>query len=144
MNWVKKCKLPTIKAIQYEGHLCIELENLQITLYNSFNSAQIREVDIHILDNISDKPTRVWDSFSKQELIDAIKKCNNNSSALGPNKLTWSHIKFIIRNEDCIFKLVDIANTCIDLGYWLSHFKTSTMVVIPKPNKTMFNSPKSY
>ena len=30
------------------------------------------------------------------------------------------------------------------MGYWLSHFKTSIMVVIPKPNKTIFNSLKSY
>ena len=28
INWVKKWKLPAIEAIQYEGHLCIELENL--------------------------------------------------------------------------------------------------------------------
>jgi len=84
-----------------------------------------------------------WDLFSKQELIDAIEKCNN-LSALGPNKLIWSHIKSIIRNKKCIFKLLDITNTCIDLGYWLSHFKISTTVIIPKPNKSIFNSPKLY
>ena len=28
MNWVKKHKLPVIEAIQYEGCLCIELEDL--------------------------------------------------------------------------------------------------------------------
>jgi len=63
---------------------------------------------------------------------------------MGLDKLTWGHIKSIIRNKECIFTLVDIANTCIDLGYWPSHFKTSTMIVIPKPNKTIFDSPKSY
>ena len=116
MNWVKKCKLPTIKAIQYEGYPCIKLEDLWITLHNSFNFTQTREVDIHILDDIPDKPTRVWNSFSKQELIDVIEKCNN-LSASGPDKLTQSHIKSIIRNKDCIFKLVDITNTCIDLEH---------------------------
>ena len=30
------------------------------------------------------------------------------------------------------------------MGYWPSYFKTSTMVIIPKPNKTTFNSPKLY
>ena len=72
-----------------------------------------------------------------------IKKCNN-SSALGLNKLTWSHLKSIIRSEDYICKFINIANTCINLGHWLSHFKTSTIVVIPKPNKVMFDSPKLY
>ena len=26
MNWVKKCKIPAIEALQFNGHLCIELE----------------------------------------------------------------------------------------------------------------------
>ena len=72
-----------------------------------------------------------------------IEKCNN-SSAPGPDKLTWRHLKSIIRSEECICKLIDIANVYIDLGYWLSYFKTSTMVVIPKPNKMTFNFPKLY
>jgi len=81
--------------------------------------------------------------FSKQELIDAIEKCNN-SSAPGSDKLTWSHIKSIIKNKECIFKLLDIANMCIDLGHWLSYFKMSTMVIIPKLNKSAYDSLKAY
>jgi len=84
-----------------------------------------------------------WNSFSKQELINAIEKCNN-LSALGPDKLIWSHIKIIIRDEDCLSKLIDIANACIDLGYWPSDFKSSTMVIIPKPNITVYDLPKLY
>jgi len=105
-----------IKAIQYEGCPCIELEDLWNTLHNSFSSAQTREVDLHVLNNIPDKSKSAWNPFSKQELVDVIEKCNN-LFALGPDKLTWSHIKSIIRSEECIFKLVDITNTCIDLGY---------------------------
>jgi len=37
-----------------------------------------------------------------------------------------------------------IANSCFELGYWLSHFKTSLTIVISKPNKTSYNSPKSF
>jgi len=86
---------------------------------------------------------RSWDSFSKQELINTIEKCNN-LSALNLNKLTWNYIKSIIRNKDCIFKLIDIANACINLRHWLSHFKTSTTIVISKPNKSAYDSSKSY
>ena len=143
MNWVKKCKLPAIEAIQYKGHLCIKLENLWIALHNSFNSAQTREIDIHVLDKIPNKPMRSWNPFSKQELIDAIEKCNN-LSAPSPDKLTWNYIKSIIRNKNCIFKLIDITNAYIDLGHWPSHFKTSTIIIISKPNKSTYNSPKSY
>ena len=72
-----------------------------------------------------------------------IKKCNN-LSVLGPDKLMWSHIKSIIRKNDCICKFIDIANACIELGHWPSYFKTSTTVVISKPNKATFDSPKLY
>ena len=87
MNWIRKWKLSIIEAIQYKGHLCIELEDLWNTLHNSFNSTQTREIDIHILDNIPSKPMKEWNSFAKKELINAIRKYNN-SSALGPNELT--------------------------------------------------------
>ena len=87
MNWVKKQKLPMIEAIQYEEHPYIELEDLWIALHNSFNSAQTWEIDIHVLDDIPNKSMKEWNLFSKQELINAIEKCNN-SSAPGPNKLT--------------------------------------------------------
>ena len=143
MNWVRKQKLPAIEAIQYEGCSCIELKDLWNALHNSFNSAQIREIDIHTLDDIPSKPMEEWNSFAKQELIDVIKKCNN-LSAPGLDKLTWSHIKLIIKDEDCIAKLIDIANACIELGYWPSHFKSSTMVIIPKSNKSIYDLPKSY
>ena len=45
------------------------------------------EINIHVLDEIPNKSMRDWNSFSKQELIDAIEKCNN-LFAPGPNKLT--------------------------------------------------------
>ena len=34
--------------------------------------------------------------------------------------------------------------TCIDLGYWPNHFKKSTMIIISKPNKLSYDSPKSF
>jgi len=49
-----------------------------------------------------------------------------------------------MRDNDCLLKFIDIANTCIDLGHWPSHFKTSTMIIISKPNKSAYNSLKSY
>jgi len=101
------------------------------------------EIDIHILDDIPNKSTKEWNSFSKQELVDAIEKCNNLFT-LGSNKLTWSYIKIIIKDEDCFSKLIEIANACIDLGYWPSHFKSSTMVIIPKSNKIVYNLSKLY
>ena len=50
----------------------------------------------------------------------------------------------IIRNKECSSKLINITNACIDLSHWPSHFKMSTMIIISKPNKLSYNSPKSF
>ena len=62
------------------------------------------------------------------------------------NKLTWSYLKIILKNNEClsIIIIIHITNTCIKLGYWPSHFKRSTMIVISKLNKKLYNFPKSF
>ena len=81
--------------------------------------------------------------FSKEEFRLALVNCNN-SSAPSSDKLSWSHLKIILKDDDCLNFIVNIANACIEVGYLPSHFKRSTMVIIPKPNKKMYNSPKAF
>jgi len=81
--------------------------------------------------------------FSKEEFRITIANCNN-TSAPGPDKLSWSYLKIILKDDECLGIIIHIANVCIELGYWLLHFKRSTIVVIPKPNKKSYNSPKSF
>ena len=50
----------------------------------------------------------------------------------------------IIKNDECIVKLLDIANACMDLSHWPNHFKISTTIIIPKPNKQAYDMPKSF
>ena len=83
-----------------------------------------------------------WACFSKEELFNAIKSCNNS---LTPrlDRLSWRYLKEIVKDKEYTKRLIDIANTCIDLGYWPSHFKISSMLIISKPNKTSYNLSKS-
>jgi len=101
------------------------------------------QVDVNILEEIYDKPILPWPAFSKEEFRFAISSCNN-SSAPGPDKLSWSHLKVILKDDECLNVIINIANTYIELGYWPSHFKKSTTVVIPKLNKKLYDSPKSF
>jgi len=87
MNWVKKQKLPAIKAIQFNGQPCIKLNNLWNALHESFNLAQNCQINPSLLDKISNKKIHLWALFSKGKLKHAIDKCNN-SSASGPDKLS--------------------------------------------------------
>ena len=56
MNWIKQRKLPAIEAINYDGQPCFTLNSLWNSLHKSFNSAQNRQVDLNILDEIKCKP----------------------------------------------------------------------------------------
>jgi len=58
--------------------------------------------------------------------------------------LLWSHLKIILKDNDCLNIIISTANVCIELGYWPSHFKRSTTIVIPKPNKKLYDLPKAF
>jgi len=116
MNWINKCKLSAIEVIKYNGQQCFELGNLWNALYSTFNMALHHQVNVNILDKIADKPTLPWLAFSKEEFRQAIINCNN-SSALEPDKLSWSHLKIILKDDDCFNIIISIINMCIELGY---------------------------
>ena len=50
----------------------------------------------------------------------------------------------IIKNYECSSKFIDIANAYINLGLWPSYFKMSTTVIIPKPNKSLYDFSKFF
>ena len=143
MSWVNKHKLPAIKAIKYNGQPCLTINNLWNALHLTFNTALHHQVDINILDEVTDRSSSSWILFSKEEFKGAIANCNNSSTA-ELDKLLWSHLKTILKDNSYLSNIISIANACINLEFWLSHFKRFTTVVIPKPNKQSYDSPKLF
>ena len=142
-NWISRCKLPAIEVIKYDGRLCLFSESLWEALHNTFNTALNCQVDFNILSEIKCKSTSRWSSFSKEEFKQVISKCNDLSLP-GPDKLTWHHLKSIIKQDDCLVNIINIANSCINLGHWPNYFKCLSTMIIPKPNKTMYDQPKAF
>ena len=60
------------------------------------------------------------------------------------DKLTWHHLKTILKQDAYLIHIINIADTCINLGHWPSHFKQSSTIIIPKPNKQAYDNPKSF
>ena len=143
MSWVNKYKLTAVKAIKYNGHSCLEIEDLWHALCLSFNIAQDHQINICMLDKIPNKCPIGCVSFSEEEFISSITKCNN-SSTLGPDKLSWRHLKCIVKDNLCLKKIINITDICFELGYWPSHFKISISIIIPKPNKKLYDSSKVF
>ena len=142
MNWVQKWKLLTIETISFNSRPYIELDNLWQALHFSFNFAHNYHINIEILDEIPSKLVVEWKHFLKEEFRNAISKCNN-SSVPGSNKISWKILKQVINIKEYLVSIINIANACINLGYWPSHFKLSTLIIIPKPNKLLYDLFKS-
>ena len=143
MNWVKRKTLPTIESILYKSQPCNTLPDLWHTIHSSYNSAENRSINAFFLNKISQADQILWPPFLKQEFKDAIAKSSSLSTP-GPDHISWRHLKSLITNDRCLLKITQIANTCIDLEFWLFHFKSSNMVVMPKPNNYNYNFPKLF
>lgn len=52
INWVKKYKLPAIETIKFNGHPYNQLDELQQALYQSYNTAQNRLINLQLLNEI--------------------------------------------------------------------------------------------
>ena len=95
MNWIKRWKLPAIEAINHNGHPCLSPKSLWNALHSTFNTALNCQVNLNILNEVEHKPSQWWSLFSKEEFKSAISKYSD-ASVLGPNKLMWCHLKFIV------------------------------------------------
>ena len=101
INWVNKKKLLAIKAIKYNSHPYIKIDDLWLVFHSSFNMVQDHQISIRVLNEISDKVSMVWVPFSKAKFISSINKCNNLLFP-GLDKLMWKHLKCIVKDNMCL------------------------------------------
>jgi hypothetical protein len=56
----------------------------------------------------------------------------------------WSHLKRILLDSVVSGKVLSLADACLWVGYWLSHFKESVSVIIPKLGTPSYSTPKLF
>ena len=56
----------------------------------------------------------------------------------------WWHLKTILKQDACLTNIINIADACINLGHWPNYLKCSSTVIIPKPNKLVYDQSKSF
>jgi len=56
----------------------------------------------------------------------------------------WVHLKAVLENEKSVQLLVTLADACICVGHWPKQFKDSVLVIIPKPGKPTYSTPKLF
>ena len=142
-NWINRHKLPATETIKHNGQPCLSPESLWDALHGTFNTAQNCPINIDILNKIDCKLVSLWNPFSKEEFKQAIVKYND-SLAPRPDKLLWRHLKSIVKQDECLVNIINIANACINLGHWLNYFKCLSTIIIPKLNKLSYDQVKMF
>ena len=132
-----------MEAIKYDNQPYLSLDSLQNALHFFFNTVLYCQVDTNILDEIKNKQTSTQVSFSEEEFNITLGSCNGSLTP-GLDKLSWRHLKSILNDKVCITRVIKIANVCINLEYWPNYFKLLSTVIIPKPNKLLYDLPKSF
>ncbi|KAJ3568090.1 hypothetical protein NP233_g5939 [Leucocoprinus birnbaumii] len=143
MAWVKQHNLLACEAIAYNGKPCHDMDSLLDALHGTYNAASRWQCDLAILDQLDPSLEWDWPPFSWKEMMDALLACSSRS-APGPNNIMWSHLKRTLLIEDVMEKFLAIADACMKVGYWPSHFKESVLVIIPELEKPTYSTPKSF
>ena len=71
-------------------------------------------------------------------------KAYSNVSALGPDHITWWYLKYILFNNSCTVDIFFLANACLSLHHWPKHSKELISIIIPKPGKSAYDTPKTF
>jgi len=85
----------------------------------------------------------LWSSFSREKFQRAINEYNN-LLAPGSDKILWKHLELVFEDNKYLRNIINIANACIDLKHWPTHFKMSWSIIISKPNKATYNPSKLF
>jgi len=108
-----------------------------------FNVAQNCQININILNKILLKLSLTWSLFSNKKFISAINRCSISSTP-DLDRVSWKYFKVVVKDFICLKNIINIANIYIDLGYWPLHFKSSSLIIISKPNKMFYNFSKLF
>jgi hypothetical protein len=119
------------------------LESLWDTLHGTYNAASRQQVNLTALDDLDPLPERDWVGFSSCEMFDVLSACSSRS-APGPDHVMWTCLKRILPDSIVSGKILSLADACLQVGYWPTHFKESVLVIIPKPGKPSYSTPKSF
>ncbi|KAF8651846.1 hypothetical protein AX14_008453 [Amanita brunnescens Koide BX004] len=147
IRWTKPRAPPPYSTIEVEGQAPKDVDELFGIMHAQFSQAATRspsgEEIKTLLEMLPALPERSFPPFSCQEIQDAV-SLTSNSSAPGPDHVTWELLKRALQVNGAPEGLRHLFNQIGSSGIWPSWFKESTCVIIPKPNKPRYNVPKAF
>ncbi|PFH45865.1 hypothetical protein AMATHDRAFT_8554 [Amanita thiersii Skay4041] len=145
-KWGNQRPPPTFSTIKLrnDNKQISNLTELWSCLHSQFNSMTLTTPELEEIDTFEPRTPCPFYTISRAEIQEALSK-TANSSAPGLDHLTWRHVKYLWNHHNHFHEqLQDSLNWSITNVFWLTQFKESITIVIPKPNKDDYTSPKSY
>ena len=144
VRWTKPRPPPKYSTIRRNGEAIDNVDMLFDTMHSHFSTSPAEsDISWEAINNIPQHEERSFPSISQKEIWDALRP-TANSSAPGPDHVTWRHIKLALSLPDTDSALALLFNQICFTGTWPSYFKDSISVIIPKPNKPDYSVPKAY
>ncbi|KAF8707301.1 hypothetical protein AX14_013649 [Amanita brunnescens Koide BX004] len=144
VRWTKPRPPPKYSMILRDGCPIDSMEALFDTMHSHFSTSPAADhISWEAINSIPQRATRSFPPISQKEIWDALRPMAN-SSAPGPDHLTWRHVKLALTIPETDVALMTLYNKVCFTGTWPTHFKESTSVIIPKPNKPDYMIPKAY
>ncbi|KAF8673505.1 hypothetical protein AX14_005365 [Amanita brunnescens Koide BX004] len=144
VRWTKLRPPPKYSTIRRDGQAIEDVATLFDVMHSHFSTSPAEnDISWEAINAIPEHEVRSFPPISQKEIWDALRP-TSNSSAPGPDHVTWRHIKLALSFPDTDVALAALFNKVCFTGTWPSHFKESISVIIPKPNKPDYSIPKAY
>ncbi|KAF8663357.1 hypothetical protein AX14_006994, partial [Amanita brunnescens Koide BX004] len=132
VRWTRPRPPPKYSTILRDGNPIPDVETLFDTMHSHFSTSPAMDnISWDAINDIPQRPIRSFPIISLKEIWDALHP-TSNSSAPGPDHVTWRHLKLAMSFPETDAALARLFNN------------DSTSVIIPKPNKPDYSIPKAY
>lgn len=116
-SWTKARPVNTTSGlVDRNGNTLTDPDSIREGFAARFFSAQDRQVDLTLFDELEAKPTRTYEPLTVAEIREVLSKCGN--TAPGADHISWRHMKRLASNDRACAQLCRFLDACIRKAYW--------------------------
>ena len=145
VKWTKERSPPKFpRVVKSNGSAIETLQELWDAASAQFvGKQQDRKILWSVVNDLPQMETRSWFPFTILEIREALAD-TTNTSAPGPDHISWRLLKLICADEAFTRQLLTLFNQILEFSHWPTQFKESLTVIIPKPGRKDYTIMKNY
>ena len=140
VSWTKA---PAYSIVKDNNTPVSSIDHLWDVFDRQFNFSQASPVDWDFINSIPAQEEHTFLPISIYEVKTTL-QTTINTSAPSTDHVTWRHLKILLSNYKVAAAVTTLYNCIIDEGIWPTPLKESLSIIIPKPGKSDYSTPKAY